>query len=715
MVLNKFEAPKTGAAVDPGKFTKLAQRVEQTLSTEVIHIEPKQIDPNLILVSPLNRLGASPNVRHIHYGILRSFMEHCYDRTRPAIGICVKYESEGGIRKLLEHNRRFTQGNKLMPPILTDCAGPWYASLACSHLNLAFRCIKNATQSPICDLRSLTDQPTLSEAALNGHRWWVLPETCAGDKQTDISLWRNQDQNENQATHEVEILQTIKHAAEGFLKAGKGKVNMGDLISAAQKRNPSKISPSSWMTLSKYYIGFLENGVVDLVEDLGDFHSHCVDPRELTVSLRFFNSVVGEEAFKACPQLRHYLLTTQYTSEKVTASSSGPSVSGFLEHQNLTSLAKKSDQVSMLEKTIRDLKAKYLPILEKSLGQRVARLEITVYIGLIIRCLFGKAWPEDLEHKVTLPVGKFSEEKIHSLGIHWAKVVDLKNPSLGFAAAAGLEPIETEPQETSMSVDLGNLRELKRSSSGGPSPDTSKLKRGDEVTVVRNMTWHLPLKSNPNYRKYVIEGTQGVIDGWADTEMRQVLLSVTLTVPGGKPQTYQQAVYTRNLKLSSDYMLSKAGEEAAVSEDRGAKEEPAEDGKKPKWLVGSSDPADIIVENKWSALLADADVLTQTMYLRGRIATGLQALSEVLPKFSDKDFVVVQRKNIRGLWKSEIHTKRDFEPHGDHAGGILVSNQGVAPDGECTCCRDPAQGWPRSTSREHQLGPGWSLQEPDGQ
>ena len=45
----------------------------------------------------------------------------------------------------------------------------------------------------------------------------------------------------------------------------------------------------------------------------------------------------------------------------------------------------------MLEKTIRDLKAKYLPILEKSLGPRVARLEITVYIGLLIRCLFGKA------------------------------------------------------------------------------------------------------------------------------------------------------------------------------------------------------------------------------------------------------------------------------------------------------------------------------------
>ena len=72
---------------------------------------------------------------------------------------------------------------------------------------------------------------------LNRHRWWVLPETVAPDRQIDISLWRNEDQNESQHTLELEILHTIKFAAESFLKAGKDKVSLGDLVPAAQKRS----------------------------------------------------------------------------------------------------------------------------------------------------------------------------------------------------------------------------------------------------------------------------------------------------------------------------------------------------------------------------------------------------------------------------------------------------------------------------------------------
>ena len=138
---------------------------------------------------------------------------------------------------------------------------------------------------------------TLKEVALNGHRWWVLPETLSKEKQMDVSLWRNQDQNENQAINEIEILQTITVVAKSFLSQGKSKVSVGDLVASAQKKNPAKVSPQTWMSLTKYYIGFLENGVADLLEDLAEFHSHCVDPRELTVSLKLFSLLATDEAF----------------------------------------------------------------------------------------------------------------------------------------------------------------------------------------------------------------------------------------------------------------------------------------------------------------------------------------------------------------------------------------------------------------------------------
>ena len=63
----------------------------------------------------MNRDGAPPNVQHIHFKILKGFLEKGFDRTRPAVGICVKYLSEQGKKDLLEHNHRFTRGNKLLP------------------------------------------------------------------------------------------------------------------------------------------------------------------------------------------------------------------------------------------------------------------------------------------------------------------------------------------------------------------------------------------------------------------------------------------------------------------------------------------------------------------------------------------------------------------------------------------------------------------------
>ena len=75
-------------------------------------------------------------------------------------------------------------------------------------------------------------------------------------------------------------------------------MSLGDLVAAAQKRNPAKISPTTWLTLEKYYIGFLENGVVGLIEDLHEYHNNTVDPRELCVSMPFFGLLDAEDALK---------------------------------------------------------------------------------------------------------------------------------------------------------------------------------------------------------------------------------------------------------------------------------------------------------------------------------------------------------------------------------------------------------------------------------
>ena len=58
---------------------------------------------------------------------------------------------------------------------------------------------------------------------------------------------------------------------------------------------------------------------------------------------------------------------------------------------------------------------------------------------------------------MTLPIGKYSSEKVQDLGVHWAKLVESQHPGICFAAPAGLEPASTEKDdpEISKAVDLG--------------------------------------------------------------------------------------------------------------------------------------------------------------------------------------------------------------------------------------------------------------------
>ena len=98
---------------------------------------------------------------HVHFGILNSFKTKGFDRTRPAIGICILYASEEGKKRLLEHNLRFSKGNRLLPPINESVA--IYGSLASSHYNLALRCIQSNMISPIGSLSDLLQDDQTSE------------------------------------------------------------------------------------------------------------------------------------------------------------------------------------------------------------------------------------------------------------------------------------------------------------------------------------------------------------------------------------------------------------------------------------------------------------------------------------------------------------------------------------------------------------------------
>ena len=68
----------------------------------------------------------------------------------------------------------------------------------------------------------------------------------------------------------------------------------------------------------------------------------------------------------------------------------------------------------------------------------------------------------------------------------------------------------------------------------------------------------IPQPGKPDFKKDLTQGTEGVMEGWADPEMRLVLLKVVVKT-GAKAKEVVQSCYPRNLQLTTEYHLSKAG------------------------------------------------------------------------------------------------------------------------------------------------------------
>ena len=183
------------------------------------------------------------------------------------------------------------------------------------------------------------------------------------------------------------------------------------------------------------------------------------------------------------------------------------------------------------------------------------------------------------------------------------------------------------------------------------------------MTVVRRMSWMVSIEGRPEFRRDVNEGTEGVVEGWADLGQKQILLKVLLDLPGGPRSVVHQA-YPRNLQLTQDYKLAQAGEasSAGSSSDNRASETASSPNKVPGWLLDNDDASRVKTEPNWTRLLSDADSLNKTFWLKSRVGVCLEALQENLPTYSEKDLHVAHRQSDKGVWRTELWTKRAFGP-----------------------------------------------------
>ena len=368
------------------------------------------------------------------------------------------------------------------------------------------------------------------------------------------------------------------------------------------------------------------------------------------------------------------LAMTQYRSGNSSRSQGAgqPQAAALLEQSTITAFCLKSpEKIQGLDEQLRALRAKYLPLLEESMVPQDAKLALSLYMDLIVRCTFAKAWPTHIpDFACTLALGKLCSDKVKALGVCWAAWLNHEHPGASWPSVLGIQEETQDSPEDSQEVDISSIKALKRRTSDEaglpPGPPKAVLSLGQSITLVKRVTWKLEDSEKGEYRKDVPPGTKGTVMGWSDGEGKQVLFKTVLSLEVGN-KTITRPVYPHNLMDTAEYLKTDKGSRASPSPADDGAAPASKKGRKqtqaPDWLVGESNKEDVVVETAWpSQNIGGTDDLCKAMYLKGRISVVLQHLADTVPLYSEKDLIVAHRTDSKGVPSEEVWTARDFGP-----------------------------------------------------
>ena len=153
-----------------------------------------------------------------------------------------------------------------------------------------------------------------------------------------------------------------------------------------------------------------------------------------------------------------------------------------------------------------------------------------------------------------------------------------------------------------------------------------------------------------------MEGTPGVVQGWGTLSSARCSSQWSSTGLMAKRKRSRR----RSTPGTSSSPQSTCWKRVLSKESLQVAQATRLDQQSHGWALLNSDPASVKVISSYKGLQADQDKNAKLFQLRGRVAVSLQALAEVLPSYSDKDFHVVARQNNKGIWCSELWTKKIF-------------------------------------------------------
>ena len=556
-----------------------------------------------------------------------------------------------------------------------------YEGLACTHYNVALRLVNNSAYSPNVDLARLKDErPSLAEASSLGHHWVVLPEGLSDSLKKDVSVWRNKDQNENQALTDGELIRMAKDAVGKYLEnASPGQalqVPLASITTAACLGTPLKIQQAVMGSFCKFVCQMATERHMSLVNEFLQFWTSSVDPQEMAIPHTYFDALHKCKVLQKNPKLRLHMSMAMYCKEGLSLKTRPtPDAAGFLTAKDMEKLGapEVAFTVPLATAALDKLYDVYKPLLANTLGAHVVREEVVFAGTMVVRLLFGKPMATN---KVSAPgtllkcpivTGKLTQDKLNRIFGWWAKQIDDTYPGLAFSSNAGLTdflPVAPAPEEDEI-FKVPGLRVLTKTPSATVAPEEEgdvaegkvdaarpSLMPGDIVTFTRRMSLPLALPDHTEFRKDVRVGSDATIVSLADEAHKGKTEVVVQIMHKGTPHDIRAWVPSANLTLAVD--------DPKKSAAPGAEADPS---LAPEIVNADPFGKDVEPLEGWDDLIDSETPAANMFSLKGTSAFVMKLVHDVVPSLvPGTDVQVIHRANAVGAKRTEVWTLRDFAP-----------------------------------------------------
>ncbi len=644
---------KVANATTPAKASKDSARYQQILNDWLFKPEAQRIPYQQVLCSLLNRKGQAINTRYIVEDIGPRVKDKGFAPDRARVGMVRQVRREEAKRRLIAHNDNMRKSLVGHYPPLQVTAGKiieLFECVASNHITVTIGCfaIKMEAYNGFV-FEPPADDKNLKLTITEGHRYYILKEDTPDDDLEFLSEYLNAAQNQDQFHSEMHLQATVRQAAFRLL-AVKPYVNLGEIIQKVCCESVVKLRADNVGDFATWVVPFHGS---DHLENLELWHSSNVNPRELTVSSRFF-AELAHSFGPSTPIAKVATAKLQYSGEeKHRQTRPIPDCSRTVQVKDLKAVVAQGWHLQV-EDVLQKVRDAAVPIMTAVAGRMEALRLAWLLEDAAVRLVFTKSLGGvGFEHGVS---GKFSLEKLQTLRDAWARhCVSLNDAFTPVLEALGVTP---DAVTTRLGYAFSSEVLCPGNFDGGvfhKNPIEALVALGFTIgtkcVLTRRSTFDFTLESGKKESGNVIAGTETFVKGYLDTDDGVVTCEFTQMF-GKRKGVCDAAVKIGDLKLAAHAAMATA---VAVPGQKGkgkASRNPVLDlvvpeasGVVPEVVRGW--PARQMGARESKGFDEMADFIS---FLGARVA-------ECCPSLDEDDLTIVRNGSSYEVW-----TARDFKP-----------------------------------------------------